>query len=127
MNKEQFILDSKTIFWCADLANLQLISKFNKRFRFLLCVIDIFSKYAWIAPLKDKEGVSIANAFQKISKESNKKPNKIWVEKGNEFYNNCFKKWLKHNDIEMYSTHNEGKSFVAERFIKTLKTKIYMT
>ena len=90
-----------------------------------MCVIDIFSKYAWIVPLKDKKSVSIVNAFQKILKESDRKPNKIWVDKGSEFYNNSFKKWLKDNDIEMYSIHNEGKSVVAERFIRTLKNKIY--
>ena len=75
--------------------------------------------------MKDKKGVSIDNLFQKILKESNRKPNKIRVDKVNEFYNNSFKKWLKVNDIEMYSTHNEGKSVVAEKFIRTLKTKIY--
>ena len=104
---------------------MQLISKFNKGFRFLLCVSDIFSKYAWVAPLKDKNGVSIVDAFQKISKESNRKPNKIWVDKGSEFCNNSFKKCLKDNDIAMYSTHNEGKSVVVERFVSTLKTKTY--
>ena len=109
----------------ADLADMQLISKFNKEFRFLLYVIDIFSKYAWVVPLKDKKGVSIVNAFQKILDDSNRKPNKIWVDKGSEFYNNSFKKWLKDSDIEMYSIHNEGKPVVAERFIRTLKTKIY--
>ena len=81
---------------------MQLISKLNKRFRFLLCVIDIFSKYTWVIPLKDKKGISTINAFQKNLKESNRKPNKIWVDKGSEFYNNSFKKWLKDNDIEMY-------------------------
>ena len=87
--------------WGADLADMQLISKFNKIFRFLLCVIDIFSKYAWVIPLENKKGVSIINAFQKILKESNgRKPNKIWVDKGSEFYKNSFKKWLKDNDIE---------------------------
>ena len=111
--------------WGADLADMQLISKFNKGFRFLLCVIDIFSKYAWVVPLKDKKGASIVNAFQKILKESDRKPNKIWVDKGSEFYNSSFKKWLKDNDIEMYSMHNEGNSVVTERFIRTLKTKIY--
>ena len=111
--------------WCADLADMQLLSKFNKGFRFLLCVIDIFSKYAWVIPLKDKKGVSIVNAFQKILDDSKRKPNKIWVDKGSEFYNNSFKKWLQDNDIVMYSTNNEGKSVVAERFIRTLKTKIY--
>ena len=104
---------------------MQLISKCNKGIRFLLCVVDIFSKYDWIVPLKDKKGVSIVNAFQKILDDLTRKPNKIWVEKGSEFYNSSFKKWLTDNDIEMYSIHNEGKSVVAERFVKTLKTKIY--
>ena len=104
---------------------MQLISKFDKGFRFLLCVIDIFSKYASVVPLKDKKGASIVNASQKILDKSGRKPNKIWVDKGSEFYNNSFKKWLKDNDIEMYSIHNEGKSVVAERFIRTLKNKIY--
>ena len=75
--------------------------------RFLLCVIDIFSKYDWVVPLKDKKGVSIVDAFQKILKESDRKPNKIWVDKGRKFYNSSFKKWLKDNDIDMYSMHNE--------------------
>ena len=104
---------------------MQSISKFNKGFRFLLCVIDIFRKYAWVVPLNDKKGVTIVNAFQSISKDSNRKPNKTWVDKGSGFYNNSFKKWLQDNDIEIYSTHNEGKSVIAERFIRTLKNKIY--
>ena len=111
--------------WGADLADMQLLSKLNKGFRFLLCIIDIYSKYAWVIPLKDKKGVSIVNAFQKIIKESDRKPNKIWVDKGSEFYSNFLKKSLKDNDIEMYSVHNEGKSVVAERFIRTLKNRIY--
>ena len=76
---------------------------------------------AWVVPLKDKKGTSIANAFQKNLKQSNKKPNKIWVDKGSEFYNSSIKKWLQDNDIAMYSTHNEGESVVAERFVRTLK------
>ena len=104
---------------------MQLLSKYNKGIRFLLCVIDIFSKYAWVVPLKDKNGISIVKAFQIILKQSNRKPNKIWVDKGSEFYNASFKKWLQDNDIVMYSTHNKGKSVVAERFIRTLKSKIY--
>ena len=102
---------------------MQLISKFNKGFRFLLCVTDIFSKYALVVPLNDKKGVTIT--FQKLLDDSNRKPNKIWVDKGSEFYNNSFKKWWKDNDIEIYSIYNEGKPVVAERYIKTLKTKIY--
>ena len=104
---------------------MQLLSKCNKGIRFLLCVIDIFSKYAWVVPSKDKKGVSIATAVQSILKQSNRKPNKIWVDKGSQFYNASFKKWLRHNDIVMYSTNNEGKSVVAKRFVRTLKSKIY--
>ena len=111
--------------WGVDLADMQLLSKYNKGIRFLLCVIDIFSKYAWVVPLKDKKGISIVKAFQSILKQSNNKPNKIWVDNGSEFYNAYFKKWLRGNDIVMYSTHNEGKSVVAKRFIRTLKSKIY--
>ena len=76
-------------------------------------------------PLKDKKGVSIVDTSQKILHNSGLKPNKIWVDKSGEFYNSSFKKWLKDNYIEMYLIHNEGKSVVAERFIRTLKTKIY--
>ena len=104
---------------------MELISKFNEGIRFLLCVIDIFSKYAWVIPLKDKKGVTVANAFQSILNDSKRKSKKIWVDKGSEFYNRSMKSWLEKNDIEMYSTHNEGKSAVAKRFIRTLKDKIY--
>ena len=109
----------------ADLADIQSLSKYNKGIKYLLCSIDLFSKYAWVISIKYKKGVNIVDAFQKILDDSNKKPSKIWVDKGSEFYSNSFKKWLKDNDIEMYSIHNEGKSVVAERFIRTLKTKIY--
>ena len=111
--------------WGVDLADVQLISKYNKGIKYSLCVIDLFSKYAWVVPLKNKKGVSIGNAFQSILDNSKRKPNKIWVDQGSEFYNNVFKKWLKDNNIEMDSTYNEGKSVVAERFIRTLKNKIY--
>ena len=90
-----------------------------------MCVINIFSKYAWVVSLKDKKGVSIFDAFQKILDKWGLKPNKIWVDKGSELYNNSFKNWLKDNVIEMYSIHNAGKSVISERFIRTLKTKIY--
>ena len=80
--------------WGADLADIKLISKLNKGFRFLLCVIDIYSKYAWVIPLKDKKDVTVTNAFQKILKEYNRKPNKIWVDKSSEFYNGSMESWL---------------------------------
>ena len=111
--------------WGADLADMQLISKFNKGFRFLLCVINIFSKYAWVVPLKNKKGVSVVNTFLNILDDSKRKTNKTWVDKSGEFYNNSFKKWLQDNNIAMYLTHNVGKSVVAERFIRAIKNKIY--
>ena len=78
-----------------------------------------------VALLKDNKGVTIVNAFQNVFDNSMSKPNKIWVNKDSEFHNSSFKKWLKGNDIEMYSTHHEGKSVATERFIRTLKNNIY--
>ena len=105
---------------------MHLLSKFNKGIKYLLCVIDLFSKYAFVVPLKDKKGISIDNAFQSVLNKSKRKPNKIWVDKGSEFYSASFKNWLQDNDIVvMYSRNNEGKSVVAERFIRTLKSKMY--
>ena len=101
------------------------LSKKNKGIKYLLCAIVLYSKYAFVIPLKDKKGISIVNAFNKIIKQSGKKTNKIWVDQGVEFYNNVFKKWLSDNDVIMYSTYNEGISVVAERFIRTLKNKLY--
>ena len=88
----------------ADLADMQLISKFNKGFRCLLCVVDNFTKYAWVFPLKDKKRVSIANAFQSILKDFNRRSNKICVDKGGEFYNNSFKNSYK-TMILLYIQH----------------------
>ena len=111
--------------WGVDLADMQSLSRKNKGIKYLLCAIDLYSKYAFVIPLKDKKGISIVNEFDKIIKQSNRKPNKIWVDQGGEFYNNVFEKWLSDNDINMYSTYNEGKSVVAERLIRTLKNKLY--
>ena len=111
--------------WSVDLTDMQSISKYNKGIRYLLCAIDLFSKFAFVVPLKDKKGTTIVNAIQSILNKSKRKQNKIWVDQGSEFYNNNFKKWLKDNDVTMYSTHNERRSVVAERFIRNLKNKIY--
>ena len=124
-NKRKVYSSFKNNIWGADLADMQLLSKFNKGVKYLLCVSDVFSKYAFVVSLKDKKRIIIVNALQSILNKSKRKPNKIWVDKGSEFYNASFKKWLQDNDIIMYSTNNEGKSVVAERFIRTLKSKIY--
>ena len=106
INKRKVYSQFKDNIWRVDLADMRLLSKQNNS-------------------LKDKKGISIINAFNNIIKQSNRKPNKIWVDQGGEFYNHVFKKWLSDNDIIMYSTFNEGKSVVAERFIRTLKNKLY--
>ena len=93
---------------------MQSLSKYNKGIKYLLCAIDLFSKYVWVVPIKDKKGTSIVNAFQKIISKG-RKPNKIWVDQD----------FSKINNAEMYPTYNEGKSVVAERFIRTLKNKIF--
>ena len=82
---------------------MQSLSKYNKGIKYLLCAIDFFCKYAWVVPTKDKKGTSIVNAFQKIISKG-RKPNKIWVDQGSEFYNNSFKDFLKINNTEIYST-----------------------
>ena len=103
---------------------MQSLSKYNKGIKYLLCTINLFGKYAWVVALKDKIVISIVDALQKkISK--GRRPHKIWTDQGGEFYNNLIKKFLKINNIEMYSTCNEGKSIVAERFIRTMRNKIF--
>ena len=124
-NKRKVYSQFKDNIWGVDLADMQSLSRKNKGIKYLLCVIDLYSKYAFIIPLKDEKGISIVNVFNKIIKQSNRKPNKIWVDQGGEFYNNVYEKWLSDNDINMYSTYNEGKSVVAEIFIRTLKNKLY--
>ena len=100
------------------------LRKYNKGIKYLLCTIDFFSKYGWVAPLKDNKRTSIVNAFQETITKG-RKPKKIWADQGGEFYNNLLKRFLKINNIDMYSKYNEGKSVVAERFIKILKSKIF--
>ena len=123
-DKRKVYSQFKDNIWGVDLAGMQSLSRKNKGIKYLLCAIYLYSKYVFVIPLKDKKRISIVNTFNKIIKQSNRKPNKIWVDQGGEFYN-VFEKWLSHNDINMYSTNNEGKSVVAERFIRTLKNKLY--
>ena len=83
-----------------------------------------FTKYEWIKPLKDKKCKTVLNPFIVVN-ESNRKPNKLWIDRGREFFNILIQEWLKNNDILMYSTHNEVKTVITERFTKTLKGKVY--
>ena len=92
-NKRKVYSQFKDNIWGVDLAEMQSLIGKNKGIKYLLWAIDLFSKYAFVIPLKDKKGISIVNAFNKIIKQSNRKPNKIWVDRGGEFYNNVFEKW----------------------------------
>ena len=125
VNKREAYSQFRDNIWGVDLADTQSLCKKNKGIKYILCAIDLFSKYAFVVPLEDKKGIGIVNAFNKIINQPNRKPNKIWVDQGSEFYNRVFEKWLSDNDIIMYSTFNEGKSVVAERFIRTLKNILY--
>ena len=104
--------------WAADLADMKAFSKDNRDVTYILCVIDIFSKYGWLVPLKDKTGKSVASVLRTIFEE--RKPEKMWVDKGKEFYNKDVK-----DLIELYSTENEEKSSVVERWIRTMKERMW--
>ena len=97
---------------------MQAFSKFNRGVKYLLAVIDVFSKYGWLIPLKDKTGKSVASALKTIFEK--RKPEKMWVDKGKEFYNKDVK-----DLIELYSTENEEKSSIVERWIRTMKEKMW--
>ena len=89
------------------------LSSKNRGVKYLLCVIDVFTKYGWVKPVKDKKAKTVIFGFIEIVNESNVKPNKLWVGQGREFYKRLMQKWLDYNDILIYSTHAEGKSVVA--------------
>ena len=109
--------------WTADLVDMQPYSRWNKGYKYLLTVLDVFSKYAWVVPIKDKNGETITNAFKVII--NKRKPTYLWTDKGTEFYNSTFKDFLKENGITLYSTQNVEKSSVIERFNRTLKSEMF--
>ena len=110
--------------WSADLIDLKKLKKYNNGFQYIINIIDLYSRYAWSIPIKNKTGKSIVIAFESIIQQQ-QKPKKLWVVNGSEFYNKIFKKWLNDNNIEMYSTFNEGKAVVIERFNRTLKNIMF--
>ena len=109
--------------WAADLLDIKKYAKQNKNCQYILVIVDLFSKKAWARGMKNKTGISTANAFKDVFKDG-EKPRKIWVDRGKEFYNKNLKDLLKKNDIEIYSTYNEPKSACAERFIRSLRRLI---
>jgi transposase InsO family protein len=110
--------------WQMDLADVQSLKKYNDGYRYLLVCIDVFSKYAWIVPIKSKTGPALVEAF-KVILSSGRKPQKIMTDQGTEFFNNSFQTLLKNKDIELFNTFNETKASVVERVIRTFKTKMW--
>lgn len=110
--------------WALDLASMETVSKYNEGYKYILCIIDVFSKYAWCVPLKNKTGPSILEAIKLVVDESDRSPEKIWVDQGGEFYNKGFQDWANKNGITIYSTYGDSKSAVVERFIRTLREMI---
>lgn len=121
--KRRVYVDSIDQTWAVDLVDMQQYSKQNKHYKYLLAVIDVFSKYGWLIPLKNKTGVTVSEAFKTLFKE--RKPMYIWSDKGSEFYNRQVKELLKDNNIKLYSTENEEKSSVVERWIGTMKQHMF--
>ena len=110
--------------FAADLVEMQKFSKLNKGYRYLITCIDIFSKFAWVIPLKNKKGITIKSALQKIF--NKRKPKFLWTDNGKEFYNKQVQDLLNENNIKLYSTNNsEIKSAVIERFNRTFKNMMY--
>jgi hypothetical protein len=107
--------------WSCDLVEMQEWSKQNKGYRYMLNVVDVYSKFAWSVKLSDKKGKTVLEAFEQIVDSSGRKPKHIWVDEGKEFYNKDMDAWIKENNITRYSTHGEHKSAVVERFNRTLK------
>ena len=116
--KRRVLVDGKDKIWAADLVDMQAFTKFNRGFKYLLAVIGVFSKYGWLIPLKDKTGKSVASALKIIFEE--RRPEKMWVDKGKEFYNKDVK-----DLITLYSTEDEEKASVVERWIRTMKEKMW--
>ena len=119
--RRHVIVDRKDEIWALDLADLNSLVSFNDGYRYILRIIDVFSKFAWAVPLKNKTAATVLSAVEDVVLKSKRIPEKVWLDQGSEFYNKSFQAWAKKNNIVMYSTHGESKSVVVERFIRTLK------
>ena len=124
-SKRKVISNGIDKIWAADLVEMQKFSKWNKGIKYLLMIIDVFSKYGWIAPLKDKKTESVSKAFNEIFKKSKRKPSMLWTDKGSEFISKHFKEFLKKEKIKLYHTKNEEKSSVVERWNRTMKNRMW--
>ena len=106
--------------WSIDLIDRASLSKYNKNYKFIFTIIDNHTKYAWAIPLKDKSGKSTTTALKSLIEKTKRKPDKIWSDRGKEFYNKTFLDFLKQNEIQIYSTNSDLKAVFVERFNRTL-------
>lgn len=111
--------------WCVDLVDMQEWAKFNNDFKYILMVVDVFSRYAWARPLKSKSARDVFNAFMDIIDTSGRKPDKVWSDEGKEFVNKTMQSYLKKNNMILYSTHGEHKASFVERLNRTIKTSMW--
>ena len=121
--KRRVIAHNVDDIWCSDLVDMQKLSKWNRGYKYLLMVLDLFSKYGWIVPLKTKTGLEVSKAFESLF--FSNKPKMLWVDKGKEYYNKNVLDLLSKDKIKVYSTENEEKSAVCERWNRTIKDKMY--
>ena len=118
--RRKAIVLSNNDIWTADIVDYSRLSKLNKNYKYLLCIMDIYSRYAFVFPLKDKKGSTIIKCFKELKNYGRN----LWVDKGGEFLNNEFKKFCKDNDINICHTYGDSKAVYIERFNRTLKQKI---
>ena len=121
--RKVYVKEANSI-WAADLVDMTAFSKYNKGYKYILMVIDIFSKYGWAFPLKTKKGDEVAKTFSKLW-QNEVPPKRLWVDKGSEFFNKAMKLVNKKKNIKMYTTENEEKSSVVERWNRTIKRIMY--
>ena len=123
-SKRKLISNGIDKIWAADLVEMQKFSKWNKGIKYLLMVIDVFSKYGWIKPLKNKKTESVSKSFDEIFEKSKREPQMLWTDKGSEFISKHFKEFLNKSRIKLYHTENEEKSSVVERWSRTMKNRM---
>ena len=124
--RRQVITPTVDSIWAADLLDVKRYAKTNKKYNYLLMVIDTFSKYGWIIPLKNKTGGVVATALKSIFTDNGRAPSKLWTDRGTEFYNRDVNAVLKHYAVTLYSTYNEEKSCISERWIRTIMKWLYI-
>ena len=123
--RRKYIVDCIDHVWGVDLADMKNLSKENNGYKWILMIIDAFSKYGWAVPMKDKAAKTVFDSFISVIENSKRQPQKIHCDKGSEFYNKMFDKFLDENKIIRYSTYSEFHNPIVERFVKTIKTWLW--